>query len=395
MASLRINQREGGAGLGLSLLPESAVRPETPRSSRDGIGDGELTGGESGRSVRYIDLQPNQHRHFRALASETILKKLSISPPSNYAPTLVMHRHVAGSAVAIRALWRRKRILMRRKRMLPARSTRQDGEATPCEVEGNQASLRPLSAASSAPGVGPTPAARPRFAAQRTASPQLQTTQPVMTALIDPVPLGHFPTRPRSRVRMILCCGKMSARMRRLDADPGRCRPDIDAPRWDLVALPASGALVVDERLPANRRYCRAWTAQFLSDLSRVHYGRFHRPLQVNSAVRTVEYQRHLERVNGNAAPAEGEDASPHLTGATIDIAKKGLSMEEIGWMRAYLAPLQAAGKIDVEEEFYQACFHITVYRSYRPDARRRGGQSQGECASRQHARRCWRRRVR
>jgi len=147
---------------------------------------------------------------------------------------------------------------------------------------------------------------------------------------------------------------------------------DLQAMRRDgeLVGLPTSSALVVDERLPANRRFCRSWTAQFLSDVSRVHYGRFHRPLQVNSAVRTVEYQRHLELVNGNAAPAEGEDASPHLTGATIDIAKKGLSMEEVGWMRAYLQPLQAAGKIDVEEEFYQACFHITVYRSYRPQAR-------------------------
>jgi hypothetical protein len=26
---------------------------------------------------------------------------------------------------------------------------------------------------------------------------------------------------------------------------------------------------------------------------------------------------------------------------------------------------LQAAGKIDVEEEFQQSCFHITVYKSY------------------------------
>ena len=158
--------------------------------------------------------------------------------------------------------------------------------------------------------------------------------------------------------------------------------------RWSHCRT--SAALVVDERLPANRRYCRAWTAQFLSDLSRVHYGRFHRALQVNSAVRTVEYQRHLERVNGNAAPAEGDDASPHLTGATIDIAKKGLSMEEVGWMRAYLAPLQAAGKIDVEEEFYQACFHITVYRSYRPEARVVETKAKGN-AHHPVARRCWR----
>ena len=35
--------------------------------------------------------------------------------------------------------------------------------------------------------------------------------------------------------------------------------------------------------------------------------------------------------------------------------------------MRARLLPLQDAGKIDVEEEFQQSCFHITVYKSYVP----------------------------
>jgi hypothetical protein len=74
-----------------------------------------------------------------------------------------------------------------------------------------------------------------------------------------------------------------------------------------------------------------------------------------------------LIRNVGNAAAAEGDVVSPHLTGATIDIAKGGLGRQEIGWMRAWLLPLQLAGKIDVEEEFRQACFHITVYKSYEP----------------------------
>jgi hypothetical protein len=85
--------------------------------------------------------------------------------------------------------------------------------------------------------------------------------------------------------------------------------------------------------------------------------------------VRTVDFQRSLMQVNGNAAAPEGELASPHLTGAAVDIGKKGLSMQEIAWMRAFLLPLQQAGKIDVEEEFYQACFHISVYNSYAPSA--------------------------
>jgi len=134
-----------------------------------------------------------------------------------------------------------------------------------------------------------------------------------------------------------------------------------------LVAVPVSASLRINEGLPMNRRYCRPWTAKFLADLARAHYARFHRYVQVNSAVRTVEYQRRLIEVNGNAAPADGDIASPHLSGATIDIAKRGLTVSEIAWMRGYLLPLQMAGRLDVEEEFYQSCFHITVYKSYAP----------------------------
>lgn len=132
-----------------------------------------------------------------------------------------------------------------------------------------------------------------------------------------------------------------------------------------LVPLPVSGGLLINPRLPEGRRYCRPWTAEFLTDLARVHNAVFHRPLQVDSAVRTVQYQRRLIEINANAAPAEGDVASPHETGAAVDIAKRGMSWREIGWMRRYLMTLQNAGLIDVEEEFYQSCFHITVYDVY------------------------------
>jgi hypothetical protein len=134
-----------------------------------------------------------------------------------------------------------------------------------------------------------------------------------------------------------------------------------------LVAIPASRMLLIDERLPADRRYTRPWTAQFLETLSRAYYARFHVALQVNSAVRTVEVQERLLRTNGNAAPTEGETASPHLTGQAVDLAKHGLTLTQIAWLRGYLLPLVQQGKIDVEEEFQQACFHISVYKRYLP----------------------------
>ncbi|HET7104878.1 MAG TPA: DUF5715 family protein [Terracidiphilus sp.] len=137
--------------------------------------------------------------------------------------------------------------------------------------------------------------------------------------------------------------------------------------RGVLVPVPASSALTIDQDLPPDYRYCRPWTATFLSDLSRAHEAVFHRPLQVSSAVRTIQYQKELRLRNGNAASAEGDVVSPHVTGATIDITKRDLTTREIYWMRIHLRALQKAGKLDVEEEFRQACFHITVYKSYAP----------------------------
>jgi hypothetical protein len=151
--------------------------------------------------------------------------------------------------------------------------------------------------------------------------------------------------------------------------------------RGMLTPVPVSASLTVNGNLPENRRYCRPWTAAFLTDLARAHAVQFHAPLEVSSAVRTVAYQKQLEKTNGNAAAAEGEIASPHLTGAAIDIAKQGMSLREIGWMRAWLLPLEAAGKLDVEEEFQQACFHITVYKSYVPPKARRKPVTQAEAS--------------
>jgi len=139
-----------------------------------------------------------------------------------------------------------------------------------------------------------------------------------------------------------------------------------------LVDFPVSASLHLNPELPANRRCARPWTVRFATDMAQAFYARFHEPLQVNSAVRTVAYQLRLQRVNGNAAAAEGEAASPHLTGQAIDFGKRGMSAQQLAWMRATLQPLMASGKIDVEEEFLQACFHISVYRSYLPPPHKR-----------------------
>ena len=137
-----------------------------------------------------------------------------------------------------------------------------------------------------------------------------------------------------------------------------------------LLPLPEIAALEVNDELPYNRRYARPWTVKFAGDIARSFYARFHEPLRLSSAVRTVDFQLRLQRVNGNAAAVDGDTASPHLTGQAVDFGKSGMSREEIAWMRAYLLPLMQAGKVDVEEEFQQSCFHVSVYSGYAPKKR-------------------------
>jgi len=133
----------------------------------------------------------------------------------------------------------------------------------------------------------------------------------------------------------------------------------------ELVDLPENDSLRIAANLPVERRYCRPWTRTFLDDMSREYYTEFGQPLQVNSAVRTVQVQKKLRRRNRNAAMIDGDVASPHLTGAAIDIARRGMTKTQIKWMRDYLLSLRDAGQIDVAEEFRTRCFHITVYKEY------------------------------
>ena len=142
----------------------------------------------------------------------------------------------------------------------------------------------------------------------------------------------------------------------------------------ELEALKESGALQpiianetlrFDPRLDPSRRYCRPWTRDFVQDIAQAYYHRFHQQIQVNSAVRTVKIQKKLRRHNRNAAPAEGETASSHLAGLTVDLQRRGMTQDEIHWMQRYLFYLKSLGLVEPEEERHQWVFHIMVSGRY------------------------------
>lgn len=117
--------------------------------------------------------------------------------------------------------------------------------------------------------------------------------------------------------------------------------------------------------VPSDYRYLRPWAHLLLTRLASQFRQRFRRPLRITSLTRTVGYQRQLARRNSNAAASTGPKASAHLTGACLDISKKGMSRTQQSWVRNVLYQLRAKGYLYAIEEFQQPTFHVLVLRRY------------------------------
>lgn len=117
--------------------------------------------------------------------------------------------------------------------------------------------------------------------------------------------------------------------------------------------------------VPDKNRYLRPWAKLFLMRLSRQFHARFRQPMRVTSLLRTADYQEALARRNGNAAAADGPKRSAHLTGACLDISKKGMSAAQQRWVRDVLSSLRTKGYLYAIEEYQQPVFHIMIHRNY------------------------------
>jgi len=158
-----------------------------------------------------------------------------------------------------------------------------------------------------------------------------------------------------------------NAEIDRLELPRIQDETELEALKADgsLLAIVPNESLRIEPSLDPSRRYCRPWTLDFVNDLSKAYYNRFHEQIQVNSAVRTVKVQKKLRRHNRNAAPAEGDTASSHLAGVTVDLQRRGLNKEQIRWMEHYLFYMKALGLVEPEEERRHWCFHIMVSGHY------------------------------
>lgn len=142
-------------------------------------------------------------------------------------------------------------------------------------------------------------------------------------------------------------------------------RTDLDEMKKDgtLVKLDAGDYVDFDwKQLKGENRYCLPRVNQFLKDLSREFVDRFDESIIITSLIRTRYFQKKLHKRNTNAT----EDSSPHFTGATVDIKKRGLKQRQLEWLRNRLLEYEEAGLIEATEEFIQPNFHIFVTSQYK-----------------------------
>ncbi len=132
-----------------------------------------------------------------------------------------------------------------------------------------------------------------------------------------------------------------------------------------LVPVSASNAVMLNPSMHADRRTARPAVRDFVEDLGSAYYAEFHQPIAVTSLVRTAEQQRKLRRRNKNAAPIDGDTASSHLAGTTVDIGKRGMTKKQHAFIDQYLGDLKEKNLIEPAEERRQACYHIMVFDRY------------------------------
>jgi murein DD-endopeptidase MepM/ murein hydrolase activator NlpD len=137
-----------------------------------------------------------------------------------------------------------------------------------------------------------------------------------------------------------------------------------------LVPVVAEARSYYVAGVSAASRVARPWTRRFIEQLAGAMHARFETRLRVTSLTRTPASQLALRRVNVNAAPTAGPARSTHLTGAAVDISKRGLAEPEVAWLRTVLGRLKARGLIHAVEEFREPHFHVLVRRGYATYAR-------------------------
>lgn len=132
-----------------------------------------------------------------------------------------------------------------------------------------------------------------------------------------------------------------------------------------LVAVPfETKTHFVDIHNKKRYAFARPWILSFLWDVGGEVFVEHGVRLKVSGLVRTIKGIRRGEWKT-EADCRTPELCSSHTTGATIDISKQNLTVEQIVWLREKLLRLQEKGVVRVLEKCGGHHFHVFVLPTY------------------------------
>lgn len=137
-----------------------------------------------------------------------------------------------------------------------------------------------------------------------------------------------------------------------------RLAADFDGIKYDLN--------VPKDRKNIRMRLLRMFnpnSRKLFEQITAAYYGRFKVPLRVTSVMRSMDYQRALNSVNGNSYRVRPGTVPPHTTGCTFDVGRNHLPTDAQNFLIEYLSNLERQGKIDtLIEGNVNACLHTMIY---------------------------------
>jgi hypothetical protein len=123
---------------------------------------------------------------------------------------------------------------------------------------------------------------------------------------------------------------------------------------------------VPQDRKQMRMRLLRMFNAKsrkLFEEISAAYYERFKVPLRVTSLMRSMDYQRLLNRSNGNSYNVRPGTVPPHTTGNTFDVGRNHLPADAQNFLIRILSDLEAQGKLDtLIEGNVNACFHTFIF---------------------------------
>lgn len=102
---------------------------------------------------------------------------------------------------------------------------------------------------------------------------------------------------------------------------------------------------------------------KLFEQITAAYYEKFKVPLRVTSMMRSMDYQRALNSVNGNSYRVRPGTVPPHTTGCTFDVGRNNLPTDAQNFLIETLSALERQGKIDtLIEGNVNACLHTMIY---------------------------------